>query len=79
VLLSLSLPVRRWGRRVGVLGPGLTCEPADAHSVVLRNDLSTGSQDSPAPTGVAGLICSTWTRGQDSQVVGQQARATPQL
>src|SRR5260370_14972056 len=60
--------VLRWcGRRVGGLGPGLTSESADAARVVLRNDLSAGSQ-----------VCGTHRRcrsdlpglgrGRDSQV-----------
>src|SRR5712671_313295 len=37
--------VLRWcRRRVGSLGPGLTSESAGAARVVLRNDLSAGSQ-----------------------------------
>jgi hypothetical protein len=30
----------------------------------LRNDLSAGSQFFLAPTGIAGLICLAWIRGQ---------------
>jgi hypothetical protein len=46
VLLALH-PWRRHGGGLvsGVLGAGLTCESADAGLVVLRNDLSAGSQD----------------------------------
>src|ERR1035438_8004676 len=50
------------------LGPGLTSESADAVRVVLRNDLSAGPQVFLAPTGGAGLICPSWTRGRGSQV-----------
>jgi hypothetical protein len=52
------------GRRVRGLGPGLTSDSADAVRVVLRNDLSAGSQVFVAPTGAAGLICPSWTRGR---------------
>ena len=41
-----------YGRRVGNLGPGLTSDSADAARVVLRNDLSAGSQFFLAPTGM---------------------------
>jgi hypothetical protein len=39
-----SPTVTWWGRRVRALGPGLTSESADAVRVVLRIDLSAGSQ-----------------------------------
>src|SRR5207237_9277379 len=41
-----------YGRRVGSLGPGLTCESADALSGCPANDSSAGSQVYLAPTGV---------------------------
>ena len=58
-------PILTWyGRKVGSLGPGLTSESADAARVALRNDLPAGSQFFLAPTGIAGLICLAWIRGQ---------------
>jgi hypothetical protein len=66
----------RCGRRVRVLGPGLTSESADAVSGCLANDLSAGPQFL-VPTGGAGLICPSWTRGRGSQVSGQRVRAIP--
>src|SRR5207302_6895115 len=64
-----SLPERRRGRRVGVLGPGLTCDSADAASSCLAKrsvDRVPGFARHPPVS--PGLICPTWTRGRGSQV-----------
>ena len=39
-----SLVLTGYGRRVGILGPGLTSDSADAVRAVLRDDLSAGPQ-----------------------------------
>jgi hypothetical protein len=59
--------LRRCGRRVGGLGPGLTCESADALSGCPANDSSAGSQVYLAPTGGAVPICPSCARGRGSQ------------
>jgi Transposase len=53
---------------VGSLGPGLTCESADALSGCPANDSSTGSQVYLAPTGGAVPICPSCARGRGSRV-----------
>ena len=68
-----------WRLRSGVLGPGLTCELADGLPVVLRIDLSTGSQElSRHPPVSVGLIFPSWTRVGVHSSDGQRVRATPQ-
>ena len=63
-----SLILTEYGRRVGGLGPGLTCESADALSGCPANDSSAGSQVFMAPTGGAVPICPSCARGRGSQV-----------
>jgi hypothetical protein len=52
------------GRRVGSLGPGLTSESADAVSGCLAKRYVGRVPVFLAPTGIAGLICLAWIRGQ---------------
>ena len=67
-----------YGRRVGGLGPGLTCESADALSGCPANDSSAGSQVYLAPTGVPSRSARPVQEAGVLKVSGQRVRAIPQ-